>query len=356
MRFQWQLLCLPLLSAVALLAPAAVPAHAGPAAGTVELELVGDTHGTAMTFQGWARALEAAGIRDVRMRTAEELGPPSIEVHGNTDRPIYVVTGIVRSASELDLPGRRFRRSELSQLAQWLKDIAANGPPEQREARSAFGLTASQFARVRKDLATPVGFSTKGMRRTEVFEKIAGQLKFPAQTRRRRAAGVRRRQGRRRVGRLERGTALACTLRAAGYLSGAAPGRGRNGLCGRRGPEGTRSVADRLGTREAGRYRCACIVRMHDINMQNVPVTKAIEAIGKRVKMPILLDHNAMERQGIEPDKTNVAMPRTRTSYSVALRHLLFQRRDKHDPSLKHEIRCDEAGTPLIWITSAKDK
>ena len=90
------------------------------------------------------------------------------------------------------------------------------------------------------------------------------------------------------------------------------------------------------------------LYELQNINVQNVPVSRAVEAIGKRAKTPILLDHNALERQGIEPEKTNVSMPRMRTSYSVALRRLLFKAR------LKHEIRCDEAGTPLIWITPVK--
>ena len=90
------------------------------------------------------------------------------------------------------------------------------------------------------------------------------------------------------------------------------------------------------------------LFEQQNINVQNVPTTAAIEAISKRIKTPILLDHNALERQGIEPEKINVSMPRVRTSYSVALRKLLFQAR------LKHEVRCDEAGTPLVWVTPVK--
>ena len=151
------------------------------------------------------------------MRTDEEPGQPRIEVQGTTDSPIYVVTGIVRSANELDLPGRRFRPSEAGRLAEWLKDIAEHGPPEQREARSAFGLSASQFARVRKDLATPVGFSTRAVRRTEVVEKIAAEIKLPLKL----DAAARQAFGDEKVedelNDLSSGTALAAALRAAGY-------------------------------------------------------------------------------------------------------------------------------------------
>ena len=141
----------------------AASADAAAVAGTVELELVGDTQGAAMTFQdlgpglGRRRHPQRADAHGRGAGTAGHRGPgdrrqPALRRHRH--RP---------SATELDLPGRRFRRSEVGRLAEWLEDVAAQGPPEQREAKSAFGLSASQFARVRKDLATPVGFSTAGM-------------------------------------------------------------------------------------------------------------------------------------------------------------------------------------------------
>ena len=229
----------PVAIFASLLAFVAAPARAAPRPGTVELELVGDTQGAAMTFQGWARALGAAGIRNVRMRTDEEPGQPRIEVQGTTDSPIYVVTGIVRSATSSICPAGASGASEAGRLAEWLKDIAEHGPPEQREARSAFGLSASQFARVRKDLATPVGFSTRAVRRTEVVEKIAAGAQTTAEARCRRAAGLRRRKGRRRTQRPEQRHGAGRRAACGGLLSRAAPGRRRNILSGRRGPERT---------------------------------------------------------------------------------------------------------------------
>ncbi len=338
----------PVAIFASLLAFVAAPARAAPRPGTVELELVGDTQGAALTFQGWARALGAAGIRNVRMRTDEEPGQPRIEVQGTTDSPIYVVTGIVRSANELDLPGRRFRPSEAGRLAEWLKDIAEHGPPEQREARSAFGLSASQFARVRKDLATPVGFSTRAVRRTEVVEKIAAEIKLPLKL----DAAARQAFGDEKVedelNDLSSGTALAAALRAAGYCLVPHLADGEISYLVVEGRKGLEVWPVGWDLKKPAATVLPALFEQQNINVQNVPVTKAIEAIGKRAKTPILLDHNALERHGIEPEKTNVSMPRMRTSYSVALRRLLFQAK------LKHEVRSDEAGRPLVWVTPLK--
>ena len=282
------------------------------------------------------------------MRTADEPGPPAIEVQGTPDRPLYLVTGVVRSATEIDLPGRRFRRSEVGRLAEWLADIAAHGPPEQREAKSAFGLSASQFARVRKDLAAQVGFSTSGMRRTEFVEKIAEGLKLPLRL----DDAARKAFGDEKVddelNDLTAGTASACALSAAGYCLVPRLADGDISYAVVEGQKGLEVWPVGWELEKPAATVLPAFFDLQNINIQNVPASKAIDAIGKRIKAPILLDHNALERQGIEPEKINVSVPRVRTSYAVALRKLLFQAR------LKYEVRCDEAGTPLVWVAPVK--
>ena len=95
------------------------------------------------------------------------------------ESPIYVVTGVVRSRDELLLPGGRFRRSEVARLARWLDDLAENGPAAGKQQKAAFGLLASQFNKVREDLATPVGFATQGMTCQQAVQKMAERLKLP---------------------------------------------------------------------------------------------------------------------------------------------------------------------------------
>ena len=85
-----------------------------------------------------------------------------------------------------------------------------------------------------------------------------------------------------------------------------------------------------------------------NVDIQNYAAADAVNAIGKRLKTPVLYDHNALARHGIDPSKVLVTLPRSRTIYSIALRKLLFQ------AGLKFEVRCDEAGTPLLWISTIK--
>ena len=146
-------------------------------AGQVQLEIAGDNQlGAGMSFQQWGQALAAAGVQNVRLRSAQKGDKPAIEVGGTPQMPFYKVTAVLGAGDELVVPGARFRRSECKKLAAWLDDLAKRGPPEKREKVSAFGLTASQLQKVNADLIKAVGFSTKGMTRSEAVNKIAGQL------------------------------------------------------------------------------------------------------------------------------------------------------------------------------------
>ena len=90
------------------------------------------------------------------------------------------------------------------------------------------------------------------------------------------------------------------------------------------------------------------LFEFRNVNVQNVSAATALEVIGKRVKMPVLLDRKALAKYNIDPKKSPVSFPNKRTTYSLALRKMLFQAR------LKFEVRYDDAGTPFLWVTTNK--
>ena len=79
-----------------------------------------------------------------------------------------------------------------------------------------------------------------------------------------------------------------------------------------------------------------------------IEARECLEAIGKRVKTPVLLDRKALSKHNIDPKKASVSLPNKRTTYSLALRKLLFQAKQKF------EVRYDDAGTPFLWVTTNK--
>ena len=166
-----------------------------------------------MSFQQWQQALAAAGVQNFRLRGGQEGDKPSIEVGGTEQAPLYKVNAVL-VRDELMVPGGRFRRSECKKLAAWLDDLAKRGLPEKREKVAAFGLTASQLQKVNADLAKAVGFSTKGMTRSEAVNKIAGQLGLSLKIEGELADGDDKIEEE--LSAFSSGTALACILRPIG--------------------------------------------------------------------------------------------------------------------------------------------
>jgi hypothetical protein len=338
-----------IVSIAAILAFLSTFSPAGLAAGQVQLELVADAPGAALTFQDWSTALAQAGIRNVRLRSATESDKVGIKVIAAEEHPLYVVTGAIISRDELQVPGRRFKRSEAKQLAEWLEDLAENGPPDKRPPKAAFGLTATQLDKVRKDLAAPVGFSTKGLARRELVEKIAAniaaQVKYGDDFAHN-STDVRVEDD---FADLSCGTALACLLREAGY--GLVPQASGNRIgyeVHRIGPNAKESWPAGRTPEKRLPELLPSLFEFRNINVQDVSAADTLEAIAKRLEMPVVYDRLALARHNIDPATALVTFPHARTNYSLALSRMLFP------VGLKFEVRADDAGKPFLWVTAVK--
>jgi hypothetical protein len=331
------------------------------AAGTVQLSLVGDSQGSALSFQEWSQALAKAGIRNVRIRSGTEDDKPGIVTEGAADSRIYVVTGLITSRDELILPGARFRRGDMAKLAVWLKDLAENGPVAGRAVKSPAGLTGDDFKRVRKDLATTVEFSTVGMTRQAAIDKIAALLKTPLQADVDAARELADEKIEDELSGLSAGTALACLLRPAGFSLAPRMAAGQLVYAVVR-SEGRppESNIDKVSlatlrawpigwtTDKSDQEAVPELYKRRNVNVQNVPVAKVLEAISKQTRTPVLLDRKALAKYNINPAKVSVSFPSKPTYYISALRRMLPQAK------LRAEVRYDDAATPFLWVTTSK--
>ena len=319
-----------------------IQAHA---AGHVELEIIGDVQsGAGMAFQEWGKALSEAEIK-ARLRPAKEGEKPGIEVRGTDDSPIYIVTAVVEGRSELIVPGGKFRRGQMKELAAWIKDIEERGPPERRAAMGPFGLTAKQIDSIHADLSKPIGIATHGMTRSEAVQKISANLGLPLKIDGELTEGDEKIEED--LSEVSAGTALAYILRPCGFSMIPVASGGKLGY----------TVAKinldekpwPIGTPPKNRSEALPgLFEFRNVKVSGVSATKLLQVIGKQMKVPILFDYSAMARHGIDADKAVVEFPQARTTYSRALGRMLTK------VGLKFEIMVDENDKPFLWISTVK--
>jgi len=336
----------PRLLTVALLFLPGVTGAAPPAGARVELIAVGEK-GNTLEFQQWMQALGKVGAARVQVRSRLPTDKVGIEYAGTPDRPVYIITASV-DGQQLVGPGFRFGRGEMPALAQWIAELAQKGPPSSREPVVGLGLTAKQLDDARGELSKSVGFSTAGKDRAEVVQQIAARLGGRLQIGGEALQALRGDTVAEELATLACGTALACVVRPAGLALTpvVAGGQVRYAIGAAKPGQDVWPVGwkpDKLP-----KDTLPVLVEFLNVNIQGVSAAKAIDALGKRIQAPLLFDHNALARHGVDLEKVTVTLPPGKSTYSLILNKVLFQAR------LKFEVRVDEAQTPLIWITTVK--
>ncbi len=318
------------------------------ARGRVELELAVEKRVAITGQQEWLRRLSQAGIENFRIRSARSGDVPNIERRGTEDSPLYVVTGIITPDNMLVVPGARFRASQMAQLGAWLRDLSELGPPDERATKSAFGLNAKDFERLQTDLSPPLGFNTAGVSRADVIRQAARGMATRLVADPSLSEPLSRDMVAEDLSALSRGTALAYVLRSPGLCLVPSGESGRVSLSIVKARPDMQIWPIGWEPEKPDRDVKPELYEMRPVNVSGVSVTTVLDAIAKLLEMPILLDHNAMARHGLEPDKVIVQLPSSRSTYSIVLRKILFQGR------LKSELRLDDADRPFLWVTSVK--
>ncbi|MGH7139656.1 MAG: hypothetical protein ACREHD_28285, partial [Pirellulales bacterium] len=303
--------------------------------------------------QQWYQLLSELGVDGLRIRKAEAADKAEVKTAGPKAAPIYRVLGMLTSTGQLDLPGGRFSSRDRTQLAKWVAKLRTEGPAALTGGgeSSPFGLSAKQFAAINADLARSVAFSTKGMSAAELIDKLKPTLNY--------SPTVDRATGERLAGAeplgeelegLSSGTALAYALRSAGFGILPRVGAGKTveyAVVKPAAQQATWPVGWPLEDRKPKDVVPALFESLN-AEIDDIPLTEAMEVIGGRLKAVVLYDHYALARQEIDLNKLNAKFPAKRTWYSKIVDRLL------HQSGLTGEWRLDDAGKPLLWVTTLK--
>ncbi len=315
----------------------------------VELEIV-MPRGSSQAAQQWVRALERLDLARLRIHTDSSVDGTSIEQIGTPQRPRYKVVGLLTPGGELRLPKATFSPREVGKLQSWLQELGKAGIEGVTAERGPFGLTPSQLAKVRAELAQPIAFSTQDMQSAEVVHQIAESLEHRVFARQEDARALKHPatleqnelQG------LATGTALAILLRPCG-MELEPRSRGRTveyALV----PSDSATPTWPLGNplpRIPGKT-APRLFQFSNVQVEDFPLDQVVAAIEKRAGLPFLRDTAALTHHGIDLVTAEVTLPPKRITYSQALRSALSQ------AGLKHELKVDDANRPFVWITTAR--
>ena len=70
--------------------------------------------------------------------------------------------------------------------------------------------------------------------------------------------------------------------------------------------------------------------------------------MAERLNVPVLLDRRAIVHYKVDMSATKMTLPAKRTTYDNTLRKIMTAAK------LREESREDDAGKPLLWVTTTK--
>lgn len=320
------------------------------AAPRVDLELITEPGTPLTSTHEWLAALKDQNLGSVRMRTAQPGEREEIRQRGSESAPTYHVLGVLTPRNTMRVPGAEFRLGDKAALKQWLAKLADGGPQGLSETTGAFGLTARQLVSVNECLSAPVTFETRGQKPRDALRRLASTvtMSFASDERARQALAGDELIADELKG-LSVGTAAAAILRPLGLVL--VPQKQAGG-------EVKLLIAD---VRQAAvswpvgwppqkppRETLPELFSFLNVEIEDRPLMEAVEAIAGRLKAPLLIDHNSLARQRINPERAKVNLPASRTYYQRVLDKVLYQAK------LKFELRVDEAKKPFLWISTLK--
>lgn len=332
------------LSVVAALGLACV-ASAEP---SITLEVYAEGGAPITAQQNWAEILKGLPIDSVRILSAKGGERTSIETNGEGASARHRVVAILSGGNQLLLPGGRFGQQDKAAIREWLEKLRGGGVAGLTARPAAFGLNAQELVALHTALAPPVGFATKGQPLGATVAKIARGLGKPFtldETARMALAG--NEQISEEFQATSSGTALAAILRPIGLV-----------MVPKKGAEISLVIVDVRATNEswpvgwpAQKPARDLVPKLHEFlnfEVDDRPVTEVVDAVAGRLDVPFYYDHNSLARQKIDPTTFKVSVPDGKTYYKKILDTVLFKAR------LTMEVRVDEAGHPLVWISTIK--
>lgn len=315
---------------------------------TVTLLLTRDS--SALYAQEWGRTFRDLGI-SIRTRRSVLDDKPGIEENVRGTLREVRLTGTLDRNGVIQFSNRKFARSDVARLKEWLNELKTFGAQGSPESKPLWGLSNEQFKKVFADLSEASPANIQGL----TLDAAIRKLEFPGSLPIRFDIDAQKRFSQipandtidYDLGKLAKGTALAIALKQYGLAF--YPSRTPSGALEllvtpweateTPWPIGWELKLSRQKT--APRY-----FELIPVQLSDVPLRDVLLAASKASGIPMLLDEYEVRQKKIDIDEIKVNVSKKRTTWGILIRDAIG------GTGLVRKLVIDERGQPFVWITA----
>lgn len=321
----------------------------------VILELLTGAGAAAEHAQQWGQQLQKLNVTFQSRQGVSTDKPHVKEQKLGRLRRVTVVALLDRNG-KIVCEDRSFTLAQAQQLAEWVSELKAYGAQGAPQGKPMFGLDESQFKTLIQGLSPAVEAETIGLRFDAALSKLPLPSRHPVRL---------TPEGKRAIAAIDSNQTLQQSVKGLSVGTGLAVVLSEFGLAFKplRTPEGSieLSIFPReddselwpIGwpldpNRPQGQIAPA-LFKMVPVELNDVPLTEVLTAASTASEVPILLDYFPIDQQEIDVSELKVNVPARKTTWGLLLKQITFNHK------LGRRIATDEAGRPLVLITTLKD-
>ena len=321
----------------------------------VVLELITGEAAAAEHAQEWGQQLQKLKVTFQTRQGVAADKPHVREQKLGRLRRVTVVALLDRNG-KIVCADRSFTLAQSGKLAEWIRELKSYGAQGAPQGKPMFGLDESQFTSVFKGLSPNVEADTLGLKLTAALSKLPLPAKHPLRL---------TPEGKQAAQKVDADKVLRQSVRGLSVGTGLAVVLSEFGLAFKplRTPDGAieLSVFPReddseiwpIGwpldpSRPQGKIAPA-LFKMVPVELNDVPLTEVLVAASNASEVPILIDYHPIDQQAIDLSELKVTVPQRTTTWGLLLKQMTFNHK------LGRRIATDEAGRPLVLITTLKD-
>lgn len=329
---------------------------------SIRLEIFCDGPLQPVAAQEWGRELNSLRFQSVQIRAGNSTDVLDIQPIGDQ---MYRVSGMLTRGNRILLPGNTsFSLGQVRSIKPYVEELissleselVASQAAEEAERSGTFAQAETAQDALFTDLAESVDFSTQGIPRRKVLQKLSRQfdsrVQFPKSIQ---SAFDEEDVVMEELNGVARGTALVYVLRYLGYCVVPEQVEMKSTNTTKTGWVLRVVASDRVEASDilpvgypAEKATPDILFERFQANVDGATAETVLNSLQKRLEIPFLYDYNSMAGRGIELSSVTIKQRAGKFSYKQLLDAVLYQAK------LQREIRTDEGGRVFFWISTIR--